>query len=170
MDRSFVRAAGFLLSLMVAFVCPSIRAAPPQRQANPARISPYLAAASTTGQEAFFNTARPQAARLDTPGQTVFYGPPYYQVAYSHHGPWPSIAVAIQMYWVAYQEVWQMPQCTYTPTYYSPYENNGFVVWIDLGNGCGGDAFIVYATKYSFGPGKNNGDPGGCCSAGASAL
>lgn len=98
-------------------------------------------------------------------GSEMYYGPPFYQVAYSHFGPWPSISVALQEYWIAYQEVWNMPQCTYSTTYYPPEQNNGFVVWVDLANGCSGDGFVVYETAYPYDSRKNNGCQSGCSAA-----
>jgi YD repeat-containing protein len=87
-----------------------------------------------------------------------YWGPPYAQVAYMYFGPWPTVSIALQMYWAAYQNVWHMPQCTWPVTYYKPTDSNGGgVAWVDLGNGCGGDGFVVRATQYTYDPAKNLG-------------
>jgi hypothetical protein len=91
-------------------------------------------------------------------GAVHYWGPPYAQVAYMYFGPWPTVSIALQMYWAAYQNVWRMPQCTWPVTYYKPTDSNGGgVAWVDLGNGCGGDGFVVRATQYAYDPAKNLG-------------
>lgn len=175
MERNLARViVGSMFALAIMIGCLPARAALNASGPKQVESAAFPSSASTTTPN---SAVRPDAVRSMTiSGETTWYGPPYLLTnTYYADGSYGSIAAAEQAWWAGYHIYWNNDYgwkgpleewCSYTVTLYTPSPQNfgeaaGFVL-----NGYCGGGNPTYATAYSYNPGKNNGNPGGCCSAG----